>query len=60
MYREYIHILFESPRLMVVYSGQFMLTEVGHGLNARNLETTATMLPNGGFELHTPHERAAK
>ncbi|CCM04077.1 uncharacterized protein FIBRA_06236 [Fibroporia radiculosa] len=41
-------------------SGQFCLTEVGHGLDAIHLETTATLLPNGDFELHTPHERAAK
>ena len=24
------------------------------------METTATLLPNGGFDLHTPSERAAK
>ncbi|KAK9238581.1 acyl-CoA dehydrogenase/oxidase C-terminal, partial [Lipomyces kononenkoae] len=41
-------------------SAQFLLTEVGHGLDARNLETTATLLPDGGFELHTPHRNAAK
>ncbi|KAL4976061.1 acyl-CoA dehydrogenase/oxidase [Aspergillus desertorum] len=41
-------------------SAQFMLTEVGHGLDARNLETTATLLPNGCFELHTPSLAAAK
>ncbi|KAF7360502.1 hypothetical protein MVEN_00781000 [Mycena venus] len=41
-------------------SGQFCLTEVGHGLDAIHLETTATMLPDGSFELNTPHERAAK
>ncbi|MCJ1398112.1 hypothetical protein MMC11_001309 [Xylographa trunciseda] len=41
-------------------SAQFMLTEVGHGLDARNLETTATLLPNGHFELHTPSSAAAK
>ncbi|KAL2830464.1 hypothetical protein BDW59DRAFT_17850 [Aspergillus cavernicola] len=41
-------------------SAQFMLTEVGHGLDARNLETTATLLPNGDFELHTPSLAAAK
>ncbi|KAL3442897.1 hypothetical protein BJX65DRAFT_312357 [Aspergillus insuetus] len=41
-------------------SAQFMLTEVGHGLDARNLETTATLLPNGGFELHSPTPGAAK
>lgn len=37
-----------------------MLTELGHGLDARNLETTATLLPNDGFELHTPSPNAAK
>lgn len=37
-----------------------MLTEVGHGLDARNLETTATLLPDGGFELHSPSWAAAK
>lgn len=37
-----------------------MLTEVGHGLDARNMETTATLLPDGGFELHSPSWAAAK
>jgi acyl-CoA oxidase len=37
-----------------------MLTEIGHGLDARNLETTATLLPDGDFELHTPSLAAAK
>ncbi|KAI9375221.1 acyl-CoA dehydrogenase NM domain-like protein [Aspergillus egyptiacus] len=41
-------------------SAQFLLTEVGHGLDARNLETTATLLPSGEFELLTPCRRAAK
>ncbi|KAH9832477.1 acyl-CoA dehydrogenase NM domain-like protein [Rhodofomes roseus] len=41
-------------------SAQFLLTEVGHGLDAPNLETTATLLPNGEFDLHTPSERARK
>ncbi|KAH6972674.1 hypothetical protein EDB80DRAFT_596136 [Ilyonectria destructans] len=40
--------------------GEFMLTEVGHGLDARNLETTATLLPDGYFSLHTPSLAAAK
>ena len=29
--------------------GEFMLTELGHGLDARNLETTARMCPDGSF-----------
>ncbi len=40
--------------------GEFMLTEVGHGLDARNLERRATLLPDGGFDLHTPSAAAAK
>ena len=39
---------------------QFLLSEVGHGLDAPNLETTATLLPNGEFDLHTPRPAAAK
>ena len=41
------------------HSGQFCLTEVGHGLNALHLETTAT-LENEEFVLNTPSEAAAK
>ncbi|TFY70717.1 hypothetical protein EVG20_g2294 [Dentipellis fragilis] len=41
-------------------SGQYLLTEIGHGLNAINLETTCTMLSNGEFELNTPSAGAAK
>lgn len=40
--------------------GEFMLTEVGHGLDARNIETTATLHSDGSFDLHTPTPRAAK
>jgi acyl-CoA oxidase len=40
--------------------GEFLLTELGHGLDARNLETTATLQTNGSFVLHTPHPGAAK
>ncbi|KAJ3839170.1 hypothetical protein F5878DRAFT_582170 [Lentinula raphanica] len=40
--------------------GQFMLTEVGHGLDARQIETTATLLADGSLELNTPHPGAAK
>ncbi|KAF7356178.1 hypothetical protein MVEN_00949100 [Mycena venus] len=38
----------------------YCLTEVGHGLDAINIETTSTLLDDGGFELHTPHPGAAK
>ncbi|KAH9225282.1 hypothetical protein K456DRAFT_1732043 [Colletotrichum gloeosporioides 23] len=40
--------------------GEFMLTEVDHGLDARNLETTATMETDGSFVLNTPTAGAAK
>ncbi|KAI0074679.1 acyl-CoA oxidase [Panus rudis PR-1116 ss-1] len=41
-------------------SAQFVMTELGHGLDAPNLETTATLQANGSFDLHTPHPGAAK
>lgn len=40
--------------------GEFMLTEIGHGLDARNIETTATLQPDGSFDLHSPNEAAWK
>lgn len=36
------------------------MTEVGHGLDIANLETTATLLPSGDFILNTPTPSAAK
>lgn len=39
---------------------QFLLTELGHGLDVINMETTATLLPSGEFDLHSPNEKAAK
>ncbi|EKM52531.1 uncharacterized protein PHACADRAFT_198586 [Phanerochaete carnosa HHB-10118-sp] len=39
---------------------QFLLTEVAHGLDAFNLETTATVKDDGNFDLHTPNPGAAK
>ncbi|KAF7345619.1 Acyl-CoA dehydrogenase NM domain-like protein [Mycena venus] len=41
-------------------SGQYCLTELGHGLDAYHIETTATLLESGEFELNTPCEAAAK
>jgi len=41
-------------------SGNFSLTEVHHGLDVINLETTATLKSDGSFDLHTPHKGAAK
>ena len=40
--------------------GEYMLTEIGHGLDARNLETTATVQPDGSFRLHSPNESSSK
>ncbi|KAL3492804.1 acyl-CoA dehydrogenase NM domain-like protein [Aspergillus germanicus] len=41
-------------------NAQFLLTELGHGLDAKHLETTAMLLADGSFDLHTPHAYAAK
>ncbi|KAI1503307.1 hypothetical protein F5X99DRAFT_375626 [Biscogniauxia marginata] len=40
--------------------GEYLLTEAGHGLDARNLETTATLQADGSIDLHTPSPAAAK
>ncbi|KAJ8461995.1 hypothetical protein ONZ45_g18094 [Pleurotus djamor] len=40
--------------------GQFCLTEVGHGLDAINIETEARLQGDGTFILNTPLPRAAK
>ncbi|KAF5345829.1 hypothetical protein D9756_010898 [Leucocoprinus leucothites] len=42
------------------WNGQYCLTELGHGLDVINMETRATQLPDGSFDLHTPNDRAAK
>ncbi|KAJ7693432.1 acyl-CoA dehydrogenase/oxidase [Mycena rosella] len=41
-------------------SAHYMLTEVGHGLDSQNIETTAILLADGSFEIDTPNPRAAK
>ncbi|KAJ7822923.1 acyl-CoA dehydrogenase NM domain-like protein [Mycena leptocephala] len=53
-------ILRDIMQFRVSTSGQFCLTEIGHGLDAVHLETTATLLADGSFELNTPTNRAAK
>ncbi|KAI0644435.1 acyl-CoA dehydrogenase NM domain-like protein [Trametes meyenii] len=40
--------------------GQYMMTELGHGLDIGNIETTATLLPSGEFVLNSPTPAAAK
>ena len=52
--------IFVKKMLMIYFSGQFMLTEVGHGLDVANIETTATRLPTGEFILTSPTPSAAK
>jgi acyl-CoA oxidase len=50
------------------YNGHYMLTELGHGLDVINMETTATFTTfssaegkvEKGFILHTPSESAQK
>jgi alkylation response protein AidB-like acyl-CoA dehydrogenase len=42
------------------YSAQFLLTEPGHGLDAKHLETTAMLLADGSFDLHTPSCKCAQ
>ena len=37
-----------------------MINEVGHGCDARNIETTATRQPDGSFILDTPTPEARK
>lgn len=37
-----------------------MLTELGHGLDIANIETTATLLPTGDFLLNSPTPTSAK
>ncbi|CAA7265293.1 unnamed protein product [Cyclocybe aegerita] len=41
-------------------SGQYLMSEVAHGTNAIQMKTTATLMPDGSFELHTPSPDEAK
>ncbi len=41
-------------------SGQFLISEAGHGLDATNLETTATLQSDGSFILNSPNRAASK
>lgn len=38
----------------------FMLTELSHGLDAKNLETEVVLQQDGSFILNTPHPEASK
>jgi acyl-CoA oxidase len=41
------------------FCGNFLLSEIDHGLDILNLETTATKTADG-YILNTPHEGASK
>lgn len=41
-------------------TAHYMLTEVGHGLDSQNIETTVELLADGSFEIHSPNPRASK
>ena len=45
---------------LTLNSAPFMLNEVGHGCDSRNLETTATLQRDGSFILNTPTPEAVK
>ncbi|MEV7728675.1 acyl-CoA dehydrogenase [Streptomyces sp. NPDC087917] len=50
-----------GPVIALRSTGVFLCTEVGHGNDAPNLETTAVFEPaTGGFTLNTPSARAQK
>ncbi|KAF7968691.1 hypothetical protein HWV62_29700 [Athelia sp. TMB] len=49
-----------NPGYDRLLSAQFCLTEIGHGLDVANLETTVELLPNGTLLLNTPTPSAAK
>lgn len=58
--RSHSYALLTETFLYYLFSGQFCLTEVGHGLDVAGLETEARLLPSGEFILHSPNSRAAK
>ncbi|MFJ3140828.1 acyl-CoA dehydrogenase [Streptomyces sp. NPDC086843] len=50
-----------TPYTTLQRTGTFLCTELAHGNDAGNLQTTATLNPQtGGFTLHTPHPGAQK
>lgn len=51
---------FTFPQCFQFTRAQFLLTELAHGLDAKHLETTATLLPSGEYDLHTPRLEASK
>ena len=55
-----MHSTNPSRHNAILRRGQYCLTEIGHGLDVIHMETTATLLQDGFFDLHTPVRRAAK
>ena len=58
---KYHHETFLRDAVTVDTPGCFAMTELDHGSDVQNLETTITWIPETGeFEVHSPHPRAAK
>ncbi|NLE97374.1 MAG: hypothetical protein GX596_05220 [Propionibacterium sp.] len=58
---KYHHDNFLSDAVTVRTPGCFAMTELDHGSDVQNLETTITYIPESQeFEIHSPHPRAAK
>lgn len=58
---EHHHKTYLRDAVTVRTPGCFAMTELNHGSDVQNLETTITYLPETQeFEVHTPHERAGK
>ncbi|KAE8342250.1 hypothetical protein BDV24DRAFT_150490 [Aspergillus arachidicola] len=57
---ERIDLSYQRAYAVAKAYSELMLIEVGHGLDSRNLETTAMLTPNGDFDIHTPNSNAAK
>ncbi|KAB8205293.1 hypothetical protein BDV34DRAFT_213284 [Aspergillus parasiticus] len=56
---ERIDLSYQRAYAVAKAYSELILTEVGHGLDSRNLETTATLTPNADFDIHTPNSNAA-
>ncbi len=54
------HPYYFFPFLFPNHSAQFLLTRARSWMDARHLETTATLLPSGEYDLHTPCLEASK
>ncbi|KAE8307248.1 hypothetical protein BDV41DRAFT_569210 [Aspergillus transmontanensis] len=57
---ERIDLSYQRAYAVAKAYSELILTEAGHELDSRNLETTATLTTNGDFDIHTPNSNAAK